>query len=243
MNYFIYGGTYCDTELAKETVLLWARLTRHLNPHTMIVLFDTASPVNLRELIPRELDIIIRRWDDNPGHLARGGGDGAGRTHMAGIELAQINGFDYAVHWETDLIFCKPIAEVVRRVHKAGVKVTALPLNQFQFPEWGFGTFNVQWTKEVKFIERYAWDSIKPPLPVAATAADLKKILPEWRLKKIAGRDLFLLPYWGIRSDRQLFNFMNIHEFCPYEPPTWLHMTSDIRMFLRVLDLNQIELP
>jgi len=243
MNTLIYGGCFADNEFKLEMVTLWARLVRHLNPATDIVLFDSASPFDPQIFIPKKLNINVHRFPENIGHLSHGGGDGAGRTLCAGLEYGIEHGYDYAVHLGTDMFFAKSVAEIIDRMEGSLVSCACLANPIYQFPEWELSAFFVSWVAETDFITKYDWQSVRGPYPQLPRPSLLKKYIPEWRLKAAAGDALWLLPYWGIRNDKNQVNFINLHEQCPYEPPTWLHMGTDIRLFLRFLELNEIVLP
>ena len=243
MRALIYGGCCVQNEFQREQVILWARLARHLNPDTEILLLDAASAFDPGQFLPKELRIGLFRFSENVGHLSKGGGDGAGRTLVTGIETADASNCDYAVHWGTDMLIAKPLKDVLYPMQRSFVAVAALPLNQYQFPEWEFSVWSVQWARATNFVEKYGWNKIRGPYPTVPRPSLLKSYLPEWRLKALAGPDLFLLPLWGIRNDQNQVNVFNLHEHCPYEPPAWLHMFSDLRLAHRFLELNEISLP
>ena len=240
MKTMIFGGTYCDSEFKRELVTLWARVARHLNPNVHIALFDSASPFDPIMFLPKGLDIAVFRYADNIGHIGHGGGDGAGRTLHDGVKYASINKYDYAVYWETDCLFACPIGEVLDKFYLTFAKVACLPLHNYQFFEWAFAVFEIPWA--VEMMERYDWQSKRGPYPQVVRPSLLKKWIPEWRLQEAAGDELWILPYTGIRNDDNRVNFMNLHEMCPYEPPTWIHMLADIRLAHRFLQLNNINI-
>lgn len=242
MKYLIYGGCCVADEFTREVVSLWAKLVRHLNPDAKIVLFDSNSPFDPNYIIGRT-DIEIIRFPENVGHLSQGGGDGAGRTLIAGIEYAGEHGYTYACHLGTDMFFARPVSHITYRMWRDCVDVCALPLSQYQFCEWELSCFNIEWTRRTDFVNRYGWSGVKGPYPHVERPSLLKRYLPEWRLQALAGDNLWLLPYWGIRNDKGEVNAFNMHELSPYEPPTWLHMARDIMTYRRFLELNGIDLP
>jgi len=238
----VFGGCYVDTEHKREVVTLWARLARNRAPNMSIALFDSASPFDPLQFIPRSLDIDIYSFPENAGHLSHGGGDGAGRALCAGLEHAIEWEFDYAVHWGTDLVFAKPIDEVIGRVSKAEVEVACLGLSQYQFYVWEFAVFAVPWLKRTNFIQKYDWRSVRGPYPHFPRPSLYKKMIPEWRLQEIAGDDLWMLPYSGHRNIGDTVTFANMEEAFPYYPPVWLHMANDMRTYRRFLELNGVAL-
>jgi hypothetical protein len=223
--------------------LLWAKVVRKLNPDEDVVLFDSASVFRPQNFIPSDLGIKHVRWEDNPGHLSTGGGDGAGRTFCAGIKMAAGTGHKFAVHWGTDALMAVPVCKIVEAMANAAVKIACLPLSDYQFNEWEFAATDALWAARIGFVEKYDWQSVKGPYPKVERPSQLRKLLPEFRLQDLAGSDLFLLPLCGIRNDRNQFNWANLHEMCPYKPPDFLHMYQDMRLAHRFLELNGITLP
>jgi hypothetical protein len=242
MRTLIYGGACIQTEFQQEQTLLWAKVVRKLNPDEDVVLFDSASVFRPQIFIPSDLGIKHVRWEDNPGHLSQGGGDGAGRTFCAGIKMAAGAGHKWAVHWGTDFLMAKPVVEITHDMEEARVRIAALPCI-YQFPEFEFAAIDALWAEGFGFTEKYDWPSIKGPYPKVERPSQLRKFLPEYRLRDIAGGNLFLLPLSGIRNDQNQVNVANLHEHFPYMPPQWLHMWSDVHLAHRFLELNGITLP
>jgi hypothetical protein len=239
MKLLIFGGAHVDSEAKLAEVSLWADVVCKLNPGVDIVFYDTASTpaVSLRK------EITVERFDYNPGHLSHGGGDGWGRTFCEGIERAIYDGYDYVCYWERDFIIAKEIYYIVGRMRRANVKAAHLFLANYQFTENAFGVYRVDFLEEIDFVKQYDWRSRKPIPQTYSHPSELREHTPEWRVHDIIGENLWILPYPGIRNDKNQVNFMNLHDMCPYEPPTWLHMGQDIRLFHRFLELNGIALP
>lgn len=202
---------------------------RLINPSIDILVFDTASKIKPATFI--EPGITIYPYGDNIGHLAHGGGDGSGRTFCDGLSQAIELGYDYAVICEPDMYFIRPVQQVVERMDKASIKVGCLQMPFYQFFEWGFSVYNVEWVRRTKFVERYDWHNAKP-IPI-----------PEQRIEWLVGDDLFILPYRGIRNSQHWVNASNIAGFFPYGPPDWLHENAadDMSTIHAFLKLNGIE--
>lgn len=226
----IFGGCHVRTVEERDIVKLWARVVRHVNPDIDVLLMNSVSPFDPVHFVPKNLKIELYNYKTNPGHLSRGGGDGAGRTFCDGIKIAHERGYDYAVHWETDLLFARPVKDWVARMDKAGVKIAVTPCMFYQFLEWGLAFMNVKHMIDSKWIEKYDWEH-----------APLDRI-PEWRSEDCSGDDLFTLPLRGLRNSQNWANPKTLEGLFPYHPPDYI-THSDMSTLHRFLDLNHIELP
>jgi len=226
MSVLLYSGCSVRTELRRDMTRLWSRVMRQVNPNIDMLLFDSASEYPPETYI--EPGILISHFGDNPGHLSHGGFDGAGRTFFAGIEYAANAGYDYAVTCETDLLFVRPINEVVERMDSANVKVACLQMNEYRFFEWGFVAINVAWARDIEWEQKYDWRNPKP------------SAIPELRNEWICGNDLFILPYRGIRNSGPFTDAANLPRLFPYGPPDWIHENNakDLSVMHAFLKLN-----
>jgi hypothetical protein len=204
----IYGGTFCDTEENREMVKLWSKVVRGINRDCDVLVIDSCSPFDPRVFLAGEVEVV--GFETNVGHLCRGGQDGAGRTLTEGMLIAAERGYDYCVHWETDLLFARPIRPIVEKMARTGVKVAALPQKYYQFLEWGISFYNVRHMIESRFVERYCWQTA-PTWPI-----------PEIRIEQLVQDDLFLLPYRGMRNDMNEANVENLAGLFPYMPPDYI---------------------
>lgn len=227
MKTVIYSGVFCQDEENREIVRLWGRLTRHLNPDVDIVAFDSCSPFDPAYFLP---SIPIVRFRDNPGHLSRGGGDGAGRTFCQGMKYAAEMGYDFCVHLESDMLLARPVTPIISAMAKAGVKAACCYLPQYQFFEWGVAAFNVQHLADTDFCGRYDWANA-PMQPI-----------PEVRIEQLIGDDLFVLPLRGHRNDQNQLNPYNLANVSPYFSPDFL-TRANMDLAMRFLELNNIVLP
>lgn len=227
MKILLYGGCSVRDETKRDMTKLWARVTRRINPDVPIVLFDTASPIDPCSFL--EPGILIHRFDDNPGHLSHGGGDGAGRTVCAGMNAAIAMGADWVIHAETDLLFVRPVNEVIARMRGASVGCLSQPT--YQFYEWGFSVFNVRYLVESEFIARYDWQNAGRDGPI-----------PEIKLEWLAGADLTVLPYRGMRTSGTTVTADNLAGYFPYFAPDWLHdhVTPDLSVMRAFLKMHGI---
>lgn len=225
----IYSGCTVNSELKCDMTALWSKVIMAINPTCDVMLFDTASDIDPATFI--QPGITIEYFKDNPGHLAHGGGDGAGRTFCAGFERAVMLGYDYVVMCETDMFFIRPVEQVVARMAKAGVKAACLQMPFYQFFEFAFSAFNVKWVKDTQLVERYNWRTA-PMTPI-----------PEQRVEWLCGDDLFVLPYHGIRNSMHWATAENLTGLFPYKPPDWLHdnAAKDLSVVKAFLRVNGIE--
>jgi hypothetical protein len=224
----VYGGTCIQDEANRRLVELWGKNVTQLNPNIDVVVFDSASPFDPAQVLPAFTKLV--EFGDNPGHLTQGGKDGAGRTFCAGIEMAIEDGYDYAVHWETDTLFVLSIHAIVAKMHRAGVKVAALPQPQYQFPEWGVSFFNVTHMKDIDFVGKYDWEHYP------------SQQIPEVRIANMLADDLFLLPCSGGRNDQNQYNVANLAGCFPYGPPSWITHCKDFNVYLEFLRINGVTL-
>ena len=228
MKTLIYSGVFCQDEDNREIVKLWGRLVAHLNPDVDILVFDSCSPFKPELFLHG--DISIHHFEDNPGHLSRGGGDGAGRTFCAGIDHAMQNGYDYCVHIESDMFLARPVMPLIERMHKASVKAAACLLPQYQFPEFGICAFNTLHMSRIDFTHKYNWKEA-PKWPI-----------PERRVPDLLGDDLWIIPWYGTRNDQNQLNHHNMPGAFPYAPPDFITRVN-IQTAMKFLELNNIELP
>lgn len=237
----IAGSAYIDNEGLRELCKLWSRVVTYLDPHADVVIIDSASPFEPKNFLSwqdsSEFPPIkgpmhcVYRFDDNIGHLSRGGEDGAGRTYCKAFELAIDGLYDYLAFIETDIIFMRPVAEIIGRMARNGIKAAAVPNFQYQFPEFGVSFFDVKWAKEFDFVGKYNWKSSQP-WPI-----------PEVRLMNLLKDYLALFPLYGIRIDQTGITPESLSNAFPYFPPAWVTHASDLNLYTRAIMLNGIQLP
>lgn len=226
MTTLIFGTCYIDTEPMRDLVRTWFQLCKYLNPDVDVILIDSASPFDPRQFLPCE----VFRFDDNIGHLSRGGGDGAGRAFCKGIEIAIERDYDYAVHWEADMLFARPVQKIVNKIDRTGVQVAcALDMN-YQFCEWGISFFFVPFMKAFGFLDKYDWRT-RPAQP-----------LPEVFMERLFEDFLFLLPLRGMRNDFNMVNRANFAQAFPMGPPDYCTHNRDAELNNMFLAANGITL-
>ena len=204
----IFGGTFCDTEENRDMVLLWSKIVRGLNADCDVMVIDSVSPFDPRVFLGGTVEVV--GFETNVGHLCRGGQDGAGRTLCEGMLIAAERGYDFAVHWETDLLFARPIRPIIEKMARTGVKISALSQKYYQFLEWGISFFDVRHMIATRFVERYCWQTA-PKCPI-----------PEVRIEQLTQDDLFVLPFRGMRNDMNEANVENLASLYPYGPPDYI---------------------
>lgn len=226
----IYSGVCCHTIENREMVKMWARLTRHLNPETKIVIYDSLSPFDPSNFIDRSLNIEIIKFGSNPGHLSQGGKDGAGRTFCEGINLGFDRGFDYAVHLESDMLLARPLSSLITKMRRSKVSAAACFLPQYQFFEFGICAMDVERMAQTEFVKRYDWENA-PPWPI-----------PERRIPELFGDDLWIIPWFGTRNDQNQVNPYALNGAFPYAAPDWItHCNQQLAAsFLAAHDLGHL---
>ena len=85
-----------------------------------MLVVDSASPD-----MPSIEGLEVLQLGDNIGHLKLTGRDGWGRAFCAGLQRAIDGRYDWAVHIETDLLFARPVADVIGKMGSVGVDVAA----------------------------------------------------------------------------------------------------------------------
>jgi hypothetical protein len=247
----IAGSAYIHNEGLRELCRLWTRVVSYLDPNVDVVIIDSVSPfepaVFLDWPIVTEGQPIfegghtimsygtlhnryVYRFNENIGHLSRGGEDGAGRTFCKSIELGIEGGYDYVAVIETDLIFLRSVTDICKRMQRTGVQMTACPNAQYQFPEFGACFIDTKWAKEFDLIGKYNWKKSQP-WPI-----------PEIRLMNIVQDYLMLLPIYGMRVDQIPITPINFANYWPYYPCAWLTHAEDFQLYLKAINMNGITL-
>ena len=182
MRVLIFGTSYVDTQEKKWLAEQWLRLARELNPSANILVVDTPTPV---EWMPPYT--WAHSFYNNIGHLTKTGKDGWGRAFAKGVQLA--DDYDYVVHIECDLLFARPVMPIIERMQKRGIKALSTVATPHRMMETGLMFLDMEYVRETGLIERYDWET-----------SSLTE-LPERRMAKLLGDDLFLLPLWGFRDE------------------------------------------
>jgi hypothetical protein len=241
----VAGSAYIHNEGLRELCKLWTRVVTHLDPNVDVVILDSVSPfepavflgwpeVKEMEFAVGDPAVSVARWvykfDDNIGHLSRGGEDGAGRTFCRSIELGIALGYDYVAVIETDLIFLRSVTDIVKRMKRTGTQIVACPNAQYQFPEFGVCFIDCSWAKEFDLVGKYNWKRSQP-WPI-----------PEIRLMNIVHDYLMLLPVYGIRIDNTGITEQSLQNYFPYFPPAWVTHATDFGVYTKAIMLNNIQL-
>lgn len=224
----IAGTSYLPDQARLELAQLWSRVARHLNPHTDIILIDSASPFDPATVMPPDIEII--RFPDNIGAISQGQRDGSGRAFCKGLEIAVERGYDYCMIWEADTLFTLPAAPIIKKMHRIGVKVAAPFADPYAFMEWAVCFWSTQYVKDSKFIERYDWEHA-PKWPI-----------PEFRVQSLVQDEVFVLPIRGYRNSMNNLNAANYKSVQPYFPFSFLTHCQDFGLYYQFLDMNGIRL-
>lgn len=241
----VAGSAYIHNEGLRELCKLWTRVVSHIDPCLDKVIIDSVSPFEPAVFLdwackkegekgPIWMDdgpySAVYRFNENIGHLSRGGEDGAGRTFCKSIELGIEGGYDYVAIIETDLIFMRSVTDICKRMQRNGTKIAACPNAQYQFPEFGACFIDCRWAKEFDLVGKYNWKKSQP-WPI-----------PEIRLMNIVQDYLMLLPVYGIRIDQTGITEQSLPNYFPYYPPAWITHAVDYGIYLKALMMNNITL-
>jgi len=195
-NILIFGTMYLRYPEDAEVVNLWASLVRKQGADWMLI--DSCSPTESLNELDKYIKPNIWSFDDNIGHLSRGGRDGWGRAFCKGIELAISGGYDYVAHIESDLLFKGRIETVVSMMRKSKIKVVSPRVSVIagDVPrlETGLVIMDVRYLKEIDFVARYDW-TVTQRIPC-----------PEARVAAIFGGDWCVWGLPGGRNDRRDLN-------------------------------------
>jgi Glycosyl transferase family 2 len=244
MRTLILGTSYVGKGAqgyGSRMVILWAKLAMKLNPECDILIVDSASPENPCEFLKPLIDgeggerLGIYRFDDNIGHLNTTGRDGWGRALSKGINIAIKEGYDYICYMDVDIIFVRPVAEIIEKMARSGVKV-ACPMDRlYCFLENGLMFMSVPYLRDTKFVERYDWASRIGPLTDPQT-------IPEAVFEELMGPDIFTLPLRGMRDDMGQLTVNNLAGAFPYGGADYLTHVKDFAVYERMLELKGIVL-
>lgn len=230
MRVLIAGTSYVATYERRELVKLWAKLNWHLNSDCDMLVVDSASPYDPAEFLSEYRSIKHFRFHDNIGHMSANGVDGHGRAFCKALQMGLDGGYDYTLMVDTDMLFARPVKPVFLRMQNSRVKVAAPMDFQYHFLEEGLAFFDMGWVKRTEFIQRYDWEH---PMP---------NTLPERRFEILAGDDLWVLPFRGIRNDGNLISWNNVDAGFPHGWDFFSH-SSDFSLYKRFLRVNGITLP
>lgn len=181
----ILGTSYVHGAAAMEIFRMWVDLTRKLNPRVPLVVIDSDSP---ELLLFGGIDYV--RFDTNIGHLSRGGRDGWGRAFSRGVKHAIDEEYDWLAALDCDLLLARPVAEIIDKMARNGVKAAAPMAFPYQFTETACSFWSVDYLREIDLIGRYDWEN--PPA---------NGLLPEQRIDQICAGEMFALPLRGFRND------------------------------------------
>ena len=222
----IFGTSYVSTDWMRSLVTLWAKVVCKLNPGCDVLLIDSYSPLDPSGYIE---SVKLHRFEDNIGHLSRGGKDGWGRAFCYGLDYAVEHDYRRVCYIDADLIFNKPVAPIFARMEKARVKVSCPIDLTYQFLENGLMFFDGDWLRESEFSKKYDWPSSK--------LTDL----PERRCERLLGDDVWVLPLHGLRNDFSQLTFEGFDEQMPFGCDFLTHC-NDVRLYQKMLESKGVVL-
>lgn len=217
----IFGTSYLKDATDLWVFRQWLNINRTLNPDAHLLVVDSASPVSPEIAdFPREDHEQLIQLGDNIGHLSKTGRDGWGRAFCNG--LVSSYGADWVVHMETDLLFARPVTQMLDRMEGAafgddfrstGVAVCAPWALPYPFLETALMFFDGRWLRTQALAQRYDWENGRG--------------FPELRIETLIGDDLWIAPLRGLRMD--------VREQPLPQPLDWVTHASvaQYRQFLR----------
>lgn len=217
----IMGTCYLHGAAAAETFRMWANLTMKLNPGVDILVVDSASPMEMPYFPP---PLKYLNLPNNIGHLSHGGQDGWGRAFTAGVQYAVKHEYDWLANIECDILFAKPVSEIIDKMTRSGVVCAAPMAMPYQFTETGLSFWSVPYLQSNAVIERYDWEY--PPTT---------GLFPEERIDQICAGEMFALPLRGFRNDTK-WGADHIQALFPRGIDWITH--SDLPVLRRFLEMN-----
>lgn len=192
MNVLVFGTSYVDSQERKWLVEQWIRILRAVNPGVNLSIVDTQGPIDWVG-VAKDVGADVYKIPDNIGHLTKTGRDGWGRAFAFGVNFyAGIYNPDYIIHIECDLLFARPVMPIIERMQKHGIKALSTVAMPHRMMETGIMFLDTEYVRASKLIERYDWETSS------------RAVVPERRMEKLIGDDLFLLPLWGFRDDDKI---------------------------------------
>lgn len=174
---------------------MWFKMAEK-NSECDAMIVDSCSP-----LLPHvPSSVWYYGFEDNVGHLSRGGRDGWGRAFCYGLNFAVERGYDCVVHVECDSLCRLPIAPMVEDVMSDGVVGTIPVSSMLQWPETGLMVMSVDWLQSSHFVERYDWEK------------RTKYPEPEKVVKSLVGSDMTIMSWKGMRDDFKVLTVDNVAE-------------------------------
>lgn len=190
MRVLIVGTSYVHGAAAAEVFRMWAYITRRVNPDTEILVMDSASPTPVAPMPDTGFNLI--RFADNIGRLLIDGRDGWGRSFSSALDHAIEHEYEWIVHIECDVLFARPVREVIAKMLANGVKAAAPMAIPYQFIETGLMFLNVAYLQKIGFALKYDWRNA-PVMPFT-----------EKRILDICSEAMFALPLRGFRNDMRV---------------------------------------
>lgn len=194
MKCLIFGTTYIDGPDRLRLLNQWIDLNERLNPDCDLLIVDTPSGYTFEPTSNRPL--MIERFKDNIGHMARGGRDGWGRAFCRGLELAMFGKYDYVAHVEGDSLCRLPIKRMFAEMSKNAIHIASVPVmgtkkQEHEWVETGLMLMSVSHVFKIGLISRYDWPAGGKLYP---------NNTPERVLFKLIGDDLTMMSWRAYRD-------------------------------------------
>lgn len=210
----IFATTYIDSADRSALTGHWVKLTGKLNPDCDLMIVDSNSPMidplratTLKDFVKYEPRMSAKRmlhsFPDNVGHLARKGKDGWGRAFCYGLNAAIAGGYDYVVHIEGDSLFRLPVMPIVEQMERENINAASIPVIgtkrvEVGWAETGLMFFKTKFVEASGFVARYNWER------------QTGHPTPEVVIFRQLGRDLHMMPWKGLRGDKNQITNQNV---------------------------------
>ncbi len=189
----------------------WVASNLSFNRRCDILVVDSCSPfkidISIQHVLGVRKGLSIKRFDDNIGHLARGGRDGWGRAFSYGLLASISGGYDYVVHIEGDSLFRLSVEPIIEQMRSQDIKVMSTPVKGTKTQErgWietGLMFFNVEYLVDSNFVNRYNWTNSDKKYPYT----------PEHYINEIVKNDIVIGQWNGIRNDADQITIQNLEK-------------------------------
>lgn len=234
----IFATTYVDCRERAMLTDQWITLVKEKNPWCDILIVDAKSPWSplidekshgrfIKYTPGRQSRQMLHVFDENVGHLSRGGKDGWGRAFTFGLQAAIDCGYDFVAHIEGDSLFRLPVGPIIDQMAHENVKAMSIPVVGMtvtlrDWVETGLMFFETAYLRESKFVEKYDWKA-RTPAPT-----------PEKVVRALLGDSLVMASWKGMRGDKGQITHKNVDKL----DLDWItHCHTDVWAYDRFLAL------
>ena len=246
----IFGTSYIADDARRDVCRWWATIHNQLNRDCDVLLVDSDSPFSPGKfLAPYGFDHVrifdgqpiaqahrrVISFPDNIGHLNITGQDGWGRAMSRGFEHAILNGYDYVLYNDSDILFTRRAREFVERMAKKNINVSAPMDVIYWFMENGIMFAKVDYLKDIDFLAKYDWKSRPSKIDGSPRS------VPEYIFEQIFGDEFWPLPARTFRNDQNNLSVETIKNGLYYGLDALTHC-ADPALYRAFLERNGIRI-